>query len=319
MALRRSRSASSLVARFLVVAGVALSASPRVARADAANQARADQLFTEANQLVDGGNYAAACPKYEESNRLDTGIGTEFKLADCYEHVDRPATALALFRLVERTAAAAGRAERQKAAGERAQALEGTVPRIELTTTDALKVDEYIIKCDGNVLGAADVATKIPLDAGKHVLSFSAPGRVSQSLSFTLVAHEAKAFPIPELALPTAISTEPTSSGRTQKTIAVVAGGVGLAGLLIGTVAGILSAHEHSVYTGCHCAGAVGDSQTAYTEGTVSTVGFIGGGVGVAAGLALWFTSPKGNAASKTGIELSPRVGPSSSGFQVRW
>lgn len=50
-----------------------------------------------ARGLVQKGDWAAACPKFEESERLDPGIGTLYHLADCYEHVGRLATAWGLF------------------------------------------------------------------------------------------------------------------------------------------------------------------------------------------------------------------------------
>jgi hypothetical protein len=309
--------------------GLLLSAFSQLAHAESPEQKRADELFTEANQLVEAGNYAEACPKYEQSNQLDTGIGTEFKLADCYEHVDRPATALALFRLVEKTAAAAGKTERQQAAGQRAGALEGTVPRLKLTPPPDLRIDDYIIRCDGNILGTAELATQMPLDPGRHELTFAAPGRLSRTVTFNLLPHEGKTFTIPELLVPNAVVTELRPAAHTQRTIAVVTGSAGVAGLLVGTVAGILSIHEHSEYTAaqasCRCASqsAISESQTAYSEGTVSTVGFVVGGVGVAAALTLWFTAPKGSASapSKSGFELLPAVGPRSAsvGLRAAW
>jgi hypothetical protein len=303
--------------------GLALLASSQLAHAESSEQKRADELFTQANQLVEAGNYAEACPKYEESNQLDTGIGTEFKLADCYEHIDRPATALALFRLVEKTAAAAGKAERQQAAAQRAGALEGVVPRLKLTTPPGLKIDDYIIKCDGNVLGPAALATSIPLDPGKHELMFAAPGRLSRTVTFSLLPHEGKILAIPELLASVVVVTELPPATHTQRTIALVTGSVGVASLLVGTVAGILSIHEHSEYTTAEAKGsssAVPESQTAYTEGTISTVGFVAGGVMVVTALTLWLTAPKGgaNAPNKSGFELLPAAGPRSASIGVR-
>ena len=57
----------------------------------------AQALFDDARRLVDQGDVEQACPKFEESNRLDPGIGVQFRLADCYEQVGRLARAWITF------------------------------------------------------------------------------------------------------------------------------------------------------------------------------------------------------------------------------
>ena len=77
--------------RRLLACAVVFSASVTTAgaRADDANASSADRLFNEANGLVQTGHYAEACPKFEQSQKLDPAIGTQFNLADCFEHVGR--------------------------------------------------------------------------------------------------------------------------------------------------------------------------------------------------------------------------------------
>ena len=55
----------------------------------AALKAQARALFEDAKKLAAQSKYAEACPKFEESQRLDAGLGTKFYLADCYEHIDQ--------------------------------------------------------------------------------------------------------------------------------------------------------------------------------------------------------------------------------------
>src|SRR5207244_2485294 len=116
----RSMGARSRI--LLAVVAFALSV-PRVAQAQAEAE-RAEQLYTEAKKLAAEGHFSEACPMFEESQRLEPAIGTQFNLADCYDHTARPATALALFREVSRVARMSGKHERQRAADERIVVLE---------------------------------------------------------------------------------------------------------------------------------------------------------------------------------------------------
>ena len=81
------------VSRFHVVALASL--AMLVARTAYAEDsvAVAEHLFQEARVLVERGDYAAACPKLEASQKLEPAVGTQFNLADCYEHVGRTASA----------------------------------------------------------------------------------------------------------------------------------------------------------------------------------------------------------------------------------
>src|SRR6516164_3682204 len=72
---------------------------PAVAHAQASpqDQAVAQSLYDEAKTLMNAKNFVQACPKLEESQRLDPSPATEFHLADCYEQVGRTASAWAAF------------------------------------------------------------------------------------------------------------------------------------------------------------------------------------------------------------------------------
>src|SRR6266545_6749182 len=95
--------------------------SPARAFAAAGDEAAARALFLEGRKLVDEGNYADACPKFEESLRLDPGTGTSFNLADCFEHVGRTASAWARFLDVAAASKAADQADRERVARARAE------------------------------------------------------------------------------------------------------------------------------------------------------------------------------------------------------
>src|SRR5215472_5283138 len=95
------------------------------------NAAAAEALFSEGTRLFAAGDLQAACPKFEESKRLEPGIGVTLYLADCYEKTGRLAKAWAEFRDAQYAAARRGD-PRANVALERANKLEQRLPRIKV-------------------------------------------------------------------------------------------------------------------------------------------------------------------------------------------
>jgi serine/threonine-protein kinase len=92
-----------------------------------------------------------------------------------------------------------------------------------------------------------------------------------------------------------------SSDGDTQRTIALVLGGAGVVGLIVGSVLGLVSksTYDHALQSecggnpnACSTQGAQ-DGQGAHSQATISTVGFIAGGTLLAGGAVLYFTAPK--------------------------
>ncbi len=115
---------------------------------------------------------------------------------------------------------------------------------------------------------------------------------------------------------PTAVtpeSAEPPRAKSPQRTIAIVAGGVGVVGVAVGTIFG-LSARStyHGVDAQCsdvnRCTPTAVDARhDAYGKATASTIAFGVGGVALATGVILWFTAPKADLDTpKVGIAFGP-------------
>lgn len=62
------------------------------------------QLYDEANRLMEEGRFAAACPKYAESMRIDPQLGALLHLADCYAQSGQLASAWSSLRDAEEMA-----------------------------------------------------------------------------------------------------------------------------------------------------------------------------------------------------------------------
>src|SRR4051812_42817536 len=101
--------------------------------------AAAQALFDAARELTRQGKFAEACPKFQESNRLDPGLGTRFHLADCYEQSGRVASAWATFLEVASIARSSNQAEREKVATQRAEKLQARLPRLVINVPEASK------------------------------------------------------------------------------------------------------------------------------------------------------------------------------------
>lgn len=85
----------------VLVLSVAL-AIPSIGLADAkkdrATRAKADRIFAEGRKLAKDGKWDEACPKFEESYRLDPAVGTQINLATCYDKIGDLEAAVETFR-----------------------------------------------------------------------------------------------------------------------------------------------------------------------------------------------------------------------------
>jgi hypothetical protein len=142
------------------------------------SEKRADQLFQEGRALIEAGKFADACPKFEESQRLDPGLGTLLNLAACYEQVGKLASALTAFRSAEEQARAAGPGEkkREQTAAERARAIESRVARLTIILAASERPTGFTVTRDGVTVPPLDFGRRIPVDPGTIVIEATAPG-----------------------------------------------------------------------------------------------------------------------------------------------
>lgn len=280
----------------------------------------AESLFQEARALVDQARYSEACPKLEKSLELEPAVGTQFNLADCYEHIGRTASAHAMFEEVASIARKAGKFERERSAKERAAALDPKLARVRVVV--AADAPGLEVSVDGVALDRAKWSAPFPVDPGTHRIAAAAPGRRAFEGSFEGRASSIVDAPVPELA---EIAQRPREAApvrgapdapRGPAPLTYIAGGVGIAALATGAVAGALSLSRRSdaqnecpkeVYAfRCPTVSGADAWNGATTAGDVATVGFVVAGVALAATAVLWIATSH-----------SPRPRSTASSFQM--
>jgi len=165
------RASHSFAAAFTLALalGVGISSSPCRAVADDSsdpNSAEADQLFNEGRDLMAKGDYANACPKFEQSHKLRPGIGTLFNLADCHEKVGKLVDAYNEFQeVVERTKAAL-QPDRQKIAEDRVASLERRLSKLVITIPSTTM--RVTVALDNVTLTPDHINVPLIVTAGEH-------------------------------------------------------------------------------------------------------------------------------------------------------
>lgn len=133
------------------------------------NAAAAETLYDDARRLLEAGKYAEACPKLEESQRLDPAVGTLLYLALCYERTQRIASAWSTYRAAQSHAMQTGQHARAKIAQQHAAQLEPRLPKLLLRITPDAPSDLKVTR-NGLFVGRAAWGQVIPVDPGEHVI-----------------------------------------------------------------------------------------------------------------------------------------------------
>lgn len=318
----------------------------------AADRAAAEVLFDDAVKLLESGNATAACPKLEESQRLDPGVGTLLYLADCYRTVGRTASAWATFREASYAAEAANQPDRVQIANSEADKLKPTLSYITLTVADK-ELAQLEVKRDGKVLHRALWSSPMPVDPGEHLFEASAPGKVPWNKTVVVAtgpgtvnidvpalqaAPEAAAPAAAPVAAPVAAAPAAApapvpppadaENGSSQATWGWVAVGVGGAAIVTGGVFGLLASQANKKAddecrkddpTRCNSDG-VDLADQASSRAMIANVAF---GVGLAAattGVVLLVTAPPSSAtaSASSSMWLQAKASPQAAGLELK-
>lgn len=284
-----------------------------------ADSAKADQLFREAKSLMSQKRYTEACSKLAESHKEEPSGGTILHLALCHKEEGRIASAYNELEEAILFAVRDKREDREKAARALRTELEPRLSKLTIAVVpEVMRLPGIEVKRDGVPVPPAAWGKPIHVDPGQHTVTAWAPGRRPLLKTVDLRGDAAAGSVVISAidmdpssgseaarssAAPNASAASNASEGGggfgTQRKIAVVTGGLGLAALGVGTAFGITAAGAKSD-SEAHCQGNICDDEgiqiraDGMAAGNISTALFIAGGAATAAGVVLFVTAPSG-------------------------
>lgn len=289
-------------------------------RASAQDAAAAGALFDKGVADMQAGHYSSGCPAIEESQELDPHPGTLFTLAECQAKWGKVASAVQHYQdytdLVSRLPAdqQARHHERVGIAKVQLGKLKPSVPTLTLVLP-ATASPETAVTRNGTALSGAALGLALPVDPGQYVIVTRLPSGAEHSATVSIALGDAKrveldvsqpALPAASASAPPApVSGPPAIESHPSNTPAYVIGGIGVAGIALGSVTGILvlgkksTVKDDCVGSACSSSAGVNAANSGKTLAIVSDIGFGVGIVGLATSAILLLTRPKAESAGE--------------------
>ncbi len=307
----------------------------------AAQNADAEALFSEAEQLEAAGKIPEACDAFEGSNRIEPRAGTLIRLGQCRETQGRLVSAWSAYK--DALTRAKDPAKRQ-VAEQRVAALGPRLSYLTVLVPDESRIDGLIILRNGKELDAALWNRAAPVDGGVYTIGGRAPGHEEWTTTVEVGAEADKASievprfkelrklvdPVPDLKGPTTggeIDRPTPSSITPRRKIALGAAGVGVVALAGGLVFGMSAKGlQDDAFALCPdpeiaCADSAAAQDKLEQGQSKALLANIAYGVGAAAVIGagvLWFTgAPRSEPARVGRATVRPIVRPGYSGVDV--
>jgi hypothetical protein len=309
------------------------------------NGAEAEELFQNGKAALARQDYARACQYFQDSQKLDPGLGTLINLAICHELDGKLATAWTEFKTVEEQAALQKppQFDRIRTAREHSDAIYPRLARIRILVLPSVQVAGLTVAVDGREMLPALWTGGVPVDSGPHAIEATAPGKTPFQASLILqdgVANTVQVLALrdapkvlPAMPSPPPIDartlTAPKSDPRTQRVAGEITMFVGGAALLAGATFGVLALVKRGAANLCSpsapCVSAdpakdstLGAARDGYQGANLAAnlanllipTGLIAGGIGGY----LFFTANQQRSVSLTAIALPGRAALSASG-----
>lgn len=297
------------------------------------NEQAAQAAYDEALKLMKSKRYAEACAHLARSQDLDPAMGTQFRLAECYEKLGRLASAYDQYMSVAEAASAGKQAQRESVARSRAQALEPKIARLTIDIPPSVaSLSGVEVRRDGLLVDKPSWGRTMTIDLGDHVVTVQAPGKLPFERKFLADASTKLVISVAALGDKKGPRPEPRN-----KIPAFVMGGVGAVGVGLGITfvlqrasqiteaeklsdkiigeSGNCRADGPAAFT-TKCATLLKMAQQGDRFGTLSIVGFtVGGAALIGAGVYLLWPEPKPRDEAGKTWHVVPVFGAGSAGF----
>ncbi len=316
----------------LSLASLLAASSARADDAAAGDVAAARELGIAGVKLADAGNCAEAIDKLARSEKMYHAPSILERLGECQVQTGKVVEGTENLNRVVRENLPPTAPPVFLAAQERArQALAEAKPKIAKLkiAVAAPPGADFAVTIDGTPVPNANLNVDRPVDPGPHVVEVTGNGFKKASSKVSLGPGAVDSVAITLERDPNAKKEPPPGDDRTalpareerggSKVPAIVAFGVGGAGIVTGVVFGVLAAGKRSDLDDA-CPNKVCPSSqeskldSAKAFGWVSTIGFGVGIVGAAVGTVLLFTGGK-TEASVRGVRVQPTLGLGSAGL----
>jgi hypothetical protein len=256
-------------------------------QAGAQNKAAADVLFEAGRRAAAEGDYATACRKFDESNRMEPAVGTLLNLGNCEERQGHWATSW--LRYTEALTKLPRDDKRHIFAKGKAAELEPRIPRLIIELAADAPATTTVSR-NGEKVDQA-IGASVRLDPGKYTIRVEAPSH--QPATYEVVLFEGDeehltVTPGDRIEKPRPPVVPPETASDTQaagrRRLGYIFGGAGAAAGLAGLTFGGLTFREYLVVqdhcdhssSGYRCRDTTGDD--AFKSG--STYELIGYGLG---------------------------------------
>jgi hypothetical protein len=210
------------------------------------------------------------------------------------------------------------------------------IPTLIVTAKDASGAPLTAVKVtmDGEVLAERLDGTGVAVDPGEHTFTFEAAGQQLVTKTWMIqqtqkerredIAFEAPAGPATPATAQASRATDGGQGSDAHKTAALVGAGVAVAGLIGGTVYGVLAiSRKNDAQSVCPgsgvCATPEGVSKwsSAQSAANISTLLFVVAGLGALEAAIFWFTPSANNTASGTSTQVG--IGPGGLQLKGAW